>query len=74
MQIEAKKVNEETIKGIGDSYVLLYDKSHVYTFENLIKAINLFSDCGWTCINMSVATFGERLGEEHVMYALMKRI
>lgn len=67
MRIEAKEVTEEKIKGIGDFYVLIFSKT--VDFEDLMPAVNLFHEQGWTCVNVTAS-----ITQWHWrMYALMRR-
>lgn len=73
--LNVKKVNEDLINKITNEtkYAILYDKAAGNEFHNMVKAINLFAQNGWRCVNISVARYGERLGEDHLIYALLEK-
>jgi len=72
--LNVKDVNEQLIEKLTDvKYVLLQDKSAGFTFDNMIKAINLFARKGWKCVTISTHTYGERLGMDNLIYALMEK-
>ena len=72
--LNVKDVNEQLIEKLTDvKYVLLQDKSAGFSFDNMIKAINLFAEKGWKCVNITAYAHGERLGLDNVMYALLER-
>jgi len=73
--IEAKNVTNEYIDELNKKkYVIIMDHASGKIFNNMIKAINLFADKGWKCVNITVMASGERLGLTHVIYALMEQI
>ena len=54
-------------------YVILVDKSSDETFVNMTKALNKIVEKGWECVSITAMRMGERLGETHAMYALMRK-
>jgi hypothetical protein len=69
----AKDVNEQLIENLTEKYVLIQDKAASFTFDNMIKAINLFAEKGWRCVNITAYSHGERLGLDNVIFALMEK-
>ena len=51
-------------------YVILFDSTTGKDLNNMVKAINVMSQNGWRCINITSSGGGGRI----VMYALMEKL
>lgn len=66
--------NKEDIPNITKNYVLIEDQSiSGHTWDNMIQAINVMSEYGWKCINISTMHNISGIKSSHC-YALMEKI
>ncbi len=69
--------NQEDIPKITKKYVILFDENRYgFTWNNMIQAINLMSEWGWRCINISTSPGSQAIitGRGFYHYALMEKM
>lgn len=75
LSIKAEKIvkNPDLLDSIQDRYVLVWDASLNYSFENLMHAVNIMAIKGWKWIGSTSTVGGGVYRANQIIWAMMEK-